>query len=51
MLLDNMVEIMNGFNIRLCKKGLIASIGEKLIELNCIRFANPKCVSKILDVI
>lgn len=31
MLLDNMLEIMNGFHIRLCKKGLIASIGEKLI--------------------
>jgi hypothetical protein len=31
MLLDNLVEIMNGFEIKLSKKGLVVSIGEKLM--------------------
>jgi hypothetical protein len=51
MLLDNMVEIMSGFEIKLNKKGLVASMGEKLLELSCVQFSDPKCSLKILDVI
>jgi hypothetical protein len=27
------------------------SIGEKLMEINFVQFADPKCVKKILDVV
>jgi hypothetical protein len=46
-----MVEIMSGFEIKLNKKGLVASMGEKLLELSCVQFSDPKCSLKILDVI
>lgn len=51
MLLDNMMEIMNEYQLKLCRKGIVVSIGEKLLELNCIQFADPKCTSRIIDVI
>jgi hypothetical protein len=31
MLLDNMMEIMNEYKVKLNKKGIIVSIGEKLL--------------------
>lgn len=31
MLLDNMVEMMHGYEVKLNKKGLIVSIGENLL--------------------
>ena len=42
---------MGGFKVRLSSKGMVSSIGEKLLELNCIQFADPKCVSRICDII
>ena len=42
---------MNGFKVRLSSKGMVCSIGPKLLELNCIQFADPKCVSRICDII
>lgn len=51
MFLDTMAEVMNGFKIRLGSKGMVSSIGPKLLELNCIQFADPKCVSRICDII
>lgn len=51
MFLDTMAEIMGGFKVRLSSKGMVCSIGSKLLELNCIQFADPKCASRICDII
>ena len=51
MFLDTMAEIMGGFKVRLSTKGMVSSIGEKLLELNCIQFSDPKCASRICDII
>ena len=51
MLMDNVKEVMSEHRIKLGKKGLVASIGDKIMELNSIMFQDPKCVSRILDVI
>ena len=51
MFLDNMMEKINGYSVYLNSKGLIASVGPKLMELNCVHFGDPKCQSRICDTI
>ena len=51
MFLDTMAEMMNGYKVKLGSKGMVSSIGSKLLELNVIQFADPKCASRICDII
>ncbi len=46
-----MMQLMPEYHIKLNKKGLVVSIGEKLLELNCILFSDPKCGERVCDVI
>ena len=51
MLIDNMSEMLNDYKVKLGSKGIVVSIGSKLLELNCISFGYPKCKSRICDII
>lgn len=51
MIMDNMMEKIKNFKIFLNTRGIIASVGPKEIELNCVQLGDPKCSSRICDII
>ena len=51
MILDAMEERFNDHKIFLNKKGLVASMGTKIVELSSIKFNDPKSNLRICDLI
>lgn len=51
MILDSMIEKYNEQKIFVNRKGIIVSMGNKILELSSIKFNDPKSTLRICDVI
>ena len=49
--IDNVMENLNGCNLRINPGAVISSYNNTDMELSVIQFGDPKCFSKILDTI
>lgn len=45
------MENLNGCNLKINPGAVISSYNEAVMELSVIQFGDPKCFSKILDII